>query len=119
MKIIEQGAVKEWSIRVRCTGNGNEQEHRACNSLLEVGYGDLFRTRGGASSEFSYVTIKCISCGVLTNIPDGDVPHEFRAGLPTANHPSTDAVCKRDFRDRDRNLEYDHIRERARIYIRK
>jgi len=78
MKIIEQGVVREWSIRVRCTGNGNGQEHRACNSLLEVGKDDLFRTMDGASSQLPYFTFKCISCGALTNIPDGYVPHDIR-----------------------------------------
>ena len=103
MKIIEQGVVKEWSIRVRCTGNGNGQTHRACNSLLEVGNDDLFRTMDGASSRPPYFTFKCISCGALTNIPDRDVPSEIRAGVPlTANPcPSTNIACERDFRYRD------------------
>lgn len=99
MKIIEQGVVREWSIRVRCTGNGNGQEHRACNSLLEVGYGDLFRTENHVRDDVTYyVTIRCISCGTLTDIPDKDVPYEIRMGLPTESSPTY-----MDFRYRDQD----------------
>lgn len=120
MKIIEQGVVKEWSIRVRCTGNGNGQEHRACNSLLEVGYGDLFRTMDGASSRFPYYTLKCISCGALTNVPDKDIPQEIvvDARLTANPRPSTNAVYERDFRDRDR-VGFKDVCEQDRMHRRK
>jgi hypothetical protein len=99
MKIIEQGGVKEWSIQVRCTGKGNQQEHHACNSLLEVGYGDLFRTENHVRDDVTYyVTIRCISCGTLTDIPDKDVPYEIRMGLPTKSSPTY-----MDFRYRDQD----------------
>lgn len=96
MKIIEQGVVREWSIRVRCTGNGNGQEHHACNSLLEVGKDDLFRTEDNVTY---CVTIRCISCGTLTDIPDKDVPYEIRMGLPTKSSPT---YMNFRYRDQDR-----------------
>lgn len=115
MKILEQGVVKEWSIQVRCTGNGNGQAHRACNSLLEVGYADLLRTHGSVRPESAHVAIKCIVCGTLTNIPDGDVPREFWPELP---RPFKIAVYERDFRDRDR-AEYDDDLVQDRMHRRK
>lgn len=87
MRIIRKGKKKEiWSTQVECTGKGqssvnDEANVKPCSSLLEIGYEDIFKVplKLGCENDFeisygNYITIKCVECGSLTDIPVEKIP---------------------------------------------
>ena len=86
MKIVKLGRKqKGWAKEFECTGKGNGDG--GCGAILLVEEADLFATSSShydGSTDY-YTTFKCISCGVLTDIPDGDVPGHIRQNLPVKN----------------------------------
>ena len=81
MKVLEKGRPqKGWAKEYECTGKGNKGG--GCGAKLLVEQGDLFHTYSHARDETdTYTTFKCSECGVLTDIPSGDVP--YNAGIPS------------------------------------
>ncbi len=77
MKIIEPGKFnKEWTIRHRCTGWGNDGH--GCDALLEVEKSDLRYFPGDAQHLESSVSFKCACCGALTDLGMIDWPKDYR-----------------------------------------
>lgn len=71
MKVIKAGRQQHgWSKEFECTGTGNGGG--GCGATLLVEEADLFHTsRSSYDGETDYfVTFKCCSCGVLTDIKD-------------------------------------------------
>lgn len=70
MKIIKPGRAQTgWAKEFECTGYGNNGG--GCNAILLVEQGDLFLTHSSSIGEVErYVTFKCPSCSVLTDILD-------------------------------------------------
>jgi hypothetical protein len=86
MKVLSPGdGRKGWSTKKKCTGSGNGDG--GCGAMLLVEQGDLFTT---ASSHYDgstdvYVTFKCPSCGVLTDLGEtweSRVPGQIVDALP-------------------------------------
>ncbi|WP_210521903.1 hypothetical protein [Hymenobacter terricola] len=80
MKIIQPGRAQEgWAKEYKCTGKGNKDG--GCGAALLVEYKDLRHTKNtdylGDSDYF--VTFRCCSCGVLTDIPERDIPGSARS----------------------------------------
>lgn len=69
MKVLKPGRPqKGWSTKSKCTGAGNG--NGGCGAELLVEEDDLFQTSSShydGSTDY-YVTFKCPSCGVLTDI---------------------------------------------------
>ena len=78
MKVLEKCTPKEWSMEVRCTGEGNGDF--GCGSLLEVTQGDLFETCTYDCGQIDkrLITIECPVCQKLTDIPRDLVPLNIR-----------------------------------------
>lgn len=83
MKVLKEGSPqKGWAKRFKCTGGGNG--NGGCGAVLLVEFGDLFTTESHARDETTtYVTFKCSSCGVLTDIDRKDGPENGSIGLPS------------------------------------
>lgn len=75
MQIIKEGRKQTgWAKEFECTGEGNKSG--GCSAILLVEYGDLFQTSSsdyGGGTEY-FVTFKCMACGVLTDIPNHEIP---------------------------------------------
>ena len=80
MKVIKEGnGQKEWTTKATCTGKGNGGG--GCGAKLLVAKSDLYRTYSHARDETeTYVTFKCVSCGVETDIQN--VPYNISQDLP-------------------------------------
>lgn len=79
MKVLEKGS--GWSIKVRCTGDGNGDG--GCNSLLQVEKNDIFITTHtdiAGDTEFFY-TFRCPVCEMKTDIPEDELPYSVRSDL--------------------------------------
>lgn len=74
MKVLKKGRKqKGWSKEYNCTGKGNG--NGGCGAKLLVEQADLFITSSHCRDETdNFVTFKCMSCGVLTDIPANDYP---------------------------------------------
>ena len=71
MKVLKPGRKQAgWAIVKLCTGKGNGGG--GCGAKLQVDEADLIRTGHhcyDGSSDY-FVTFKCISCGVLTDLEE-------------------------------------------------
>jgi hypothetical protein len=85
MKVLKTGrAQKGWSKQLKCSGRNNGGG--GCGATLLVEQGDLFTTSttdmGGDTDTF--VTFKCMSCEVLTDLAPVELPpHDMQSQLPT------------------------------------
>jgi len=79
MEILEKG--KGWSIKARCTGEGNGDG--GCKSLLLVSESDLFITESCCydGSHDEYVTFQCPVCKKYTDLDEMKVPYQVRKSL--------------------------------------
>lgn len=70
MKVIKPGRPQAgWSKEAECSGDGTGGG--GCGAVLLVEEGDLFETQGSARDETTYyMTFKCPSCGVETDLRD-------------------------------------------------
>lgn len=68
MKVVKPGREQAgWAREEECTGKGNG--FGGCGAILLVEHGDLFKTFRHALNETDvFITFKCPSCGVLTDI---------------------------------------------------
>lgn len=69
MKVVKPGRdQKGWAQEYECTGQGNGGG--GCGAVLLVERGDLFYTARHYLSEVeTFITFRCMSCKVLTDIP--------------------------------------------------
>ena len=76
MSALEKG--QEWSLKMRCTGNGNGDQ--GCENLLIIEEKDICVTfYNDYSGKMDYCfTICCPNCGVETDIPGEDIPYNIR-----------------------------------------
>lgn len=74
MRVIKEGRPQRgWSKELECTGQGNGGG--GCGAVLLVEIGDVFETTRCCRDEVDrFVTFRCESCGVLTDI-DGAPPN--------------------------------------------
>lgn len=81
MKILEPGREqKGWSTEATCTGNGNGGG--GCGARLLVEENDLYCTYSQCRDETnSYVTFKCPSCDVETDL--STTPSTITSRLPS------------------------------------
>ena len=83
MKVLKKGRPqKGWSKEYTCSGKGNGMG--GCKARLLIEEADLFETSSGhydGTIDY-FVTFKCCECGVLTDIPEHDVPSQIRMKLP-------------------------------------
>ncbi len=84
MKIVKPGRDQQgWAREFKCTGKGNQDG--GCGAVLLVERDDIFQTANSCMGETDYfVTFRCMSCGVLTDIAEGVSPESPRS-LPTKN----------------------------------
>jgi hypothetical protein len=71
MKVLQPGREqKGWAKESRCTGKGNGGG--GCKALLLVDEGDLYLTHSSHydGSNETYITFRCVSCGVETDLED-------------------------------------------------
>ena len=79
MKVLEKGP--GWSMECKCTGAGNGG--CGCGARLLVEMGDIYLTHNydyGGGHDIFY-TIRCIDCGVETDIEDSKVPSLIKRSL--------------------------------------
>lgn len=90
VKVIKPGRdQKGWSIEWTCSGDGNGGG--GCGAMLLVEQPDLFRTSKSCRDETDYfVTFKCMSCGVMTDLPPARVPHHIMHTLPLKSDTQVD-----------------------------
>jgi hypothetical protein len=84
MKVLKSGTgQKGWSIEVKCTGKGNGGG--GCGAELMIEETDLYRTTSSHydGSNVSYMTFKCIECGVETDLEN--VPNNIRVKVANRN----------------------------------
>lgn len=83
MKVLEQGRDQRgWTTEARCTGDGNG--NGGCWARLLVEQPDLFKTFSSCRYDTeTFVTFRCMGCGVETDLPKGKVPPAVVATLPT------------------------------------
>jgi len=89
MKVIKKGRdQKGWAKELECTGKGNG--NGGCGAILLVEAGDVYKTARHSydGSSETYATFDCCSCGVMTDIPDGDFPSRLKKQLKPRNGPS-------------------------------
>lgn len=83
MKVIKEGRKQQgFSLEKECTGKGNGGG--GCGAVLLVEGPDFFHTYSscmGRDEEW-YITFKCPSCGVLTDVDRKEVPFTPRS-LPS------------------------------------
>jgi hypothetical protein len=82
MKVIKPGRdQKGWAEEFKCTGKGNQGG--GCGAILLVEQDDLFRTTNSCMGETdSFITFRCMACGVLTDIAASKSPSAARS-LPS------------------------------------
>lgn len=80
MKVLEPGP--GWSLKVRCTGDGNGGG--GCGALLLVEKDDLYTTYRESidGTREDFVTLCCCCCGMETDIGKKDVPYAIKDKLP-------------------------------------
>ena len=78
MKVLKPGRPqKGWAKEFECTGRGNSGG--GCGAILLIEADDLFYTYSyGRDEEYCYVTFKCVSCGVKTDLKREDIPNGVR-----------------------------------------
>lgn len=69
MKVLKEGRSPKWSMKAKCTGEGNGGG--GCGALLLVEIGDVFITVRYVHVDTDYfTTFRCVSCGVSTDFTD-------------------------------------------------
>lgn len=88
MKIIKPGRnQKGWAHEFTCTGAGNG--NGGCGAILLVEQADLYQTSSSYMNETDYyVTFKCISCRVETDVDQVFIPSHIKDCLPKRPRPS-------------------------------
>lgn len=80
--VVQEGVEDEqWTLRTKCTGNGNGDG--GCGAILVVKPMALFRTRSyfAGRETGSHVTFECPSCRCWTDVRD-EIPHRFLVAMP-------------------------------------
>ena len=83
MKVLKKGEPKEWSVKVKCTGFGNNRY--GCGAELEVVKKDIYLTYSEhywGETDIFY-TITCPECGKETDIPDSKIPYYLKGVFPS------------------------------------
>lgn len=74
MRVLKPGRNQRgWSVEATCTGTGNG--YGGCGAELLVEEPDLFKTfRNCRDESDTFITFKCVACGVLTDLPAKSEP---------------------------------------------
>lgn len=90
---------KKWVLEVVCSGWGHSAE--GCGAVLRVHQEDLYQTDSPSNGLFvdfdTYITFRCCSCGVETDLTDNDKPCDW------PNLPTRDAWLKNRKRSKNEN----------------
>ncbi len=93
MKVLEKEnyKVRDWKLKVECTGNLWHNKNKPCHSILELEDGDIVKREG--LGEFSYGFI-CCECHCFTEIAPKLIPDEIKNYCLQVAAKGSDAYSK-------------------------